>query len=75
VSRDDFLFPEDIEKSCRKVISFVEGYTFDDFLRDEKTFDATVRNPYPSRPNDCLRDREVTPDNRSFTLHRGTRCL
>jgi len=35
VSRDHLLFLEDIEKSCRKVMSYVEGYTFDEFLRDE----------------------------------------
>ena len=44
VLRDHSLFLEDIETSCRKIISFVEGYTFDEFLRDEKTFDAVVRN-------------------------------
>ena len=42
--RDHSLFLEDIASSCRKIISFVEGYTFDEFLRDEKTFDAVVRN-------------------------------
>lgn len=44
MSRDYLLFLEDIAISCRKVISFVEGYTFDEFLRDEKTFDAVSRN-------------------------------
>lgn len=44
MSRDYLLFLEDIATCCRKVISFVEGYTFDEFLRDEKTFDAVARN-------------------------------
>ena len=44
MSRDYLLFLEDIAISCLKVISFVEGYTFDEFLRDEKTFDAVSRN-------------------------------
>ena len=44
MSRDYLLFLEDIETSCRKVVSYVEGYTFDEFLRVDKTFDATNRN-------------------------------
>ena len=44
MSRDHLLLLEDIAISCRKVISYVEGYTFDDFLLDEKTLDAAVRN-------------------------------
>jgi uncharacterized protein with HEPN domain len=44
VLRDRSLFLEDITSSCRKIIEFVEEYTFDEFLQDEKTFDAVVRN-------------------------------
>jgi uncharacterized protein with HEPN domain len=44
VLRDRSLFLDDIASSCRKISSFVEGYTYDEFLLDEKTFDAVVRN-------------------------------
>jgi uncharacterized protein with HEPN domain len=44
VSRDYGLFLEDIEASCQKIDRFVEGYSFDEFLRDERTFDAVLRN-------------------------------
>jgi len=44
VSRDFLLYFEDIESGCKKVIRYTSGLSFDEFLRDEKTFDAVLRN-------------------------------
>lgn len=44
MSRDPWLYLEDVEVSCRKVMKYVEGYSFEEFLRDDKTFDAVIRN-------------------------------
>lgn len=44
MSRDPWLYLEDVEASCRKVMKYVEGYSFEEFLRDDKTFDAVIRN-------------------------------
>jgi uncharacterized protein with HEPN domain len=43
-SRDYLLYLDDIRESCEKVLRYAYGLTFDQFLRDEKTFDAVVRN-------------------------------
>lgn len=34
---------EDMVKSARKIMEYVEGLTFEDFASDEKTFDAVIR--------------------------------
>ena len=44
VSRDHLLYLEDIESGCKKVIRYTGGLSFDEFLLDEKTFDAVLRN-------------------------------
>lgn len=44
MSREYGLFIEDIEAACRKIVRYVEGYSYEEFFRDEKTFDAVVRN-------------------------------
>ncbi len=44
VSRDYLLYLEDIESGCKKVIRYTDGLSFDQFLLDEKTFDAVLRN-------------------------------
>ena len=44
MSRDPRLFLEDIRESCAKIRRYTQGMTFEDFLRDEKTLDAVVRN-------------------------------
>ncbi len=44
MSRDALLYLEDIQSSCNKVMRYVEGYTVQEFLRDDKTFDAVIRN-------------------------------
>jgi hypothetical protein len=44
VSRDPRLYLEDIRQGCEKVLRYTEGITFDQFLEDERTLDAVVRN-------------------------------
>jgi uncharacterized protein with HEPN domain len=44
MSRDERLYLEDIVTACEKILRFTNGITFDDLLRDEKTYDAVVRN-------------------------------
>jgi uncharacterized protein with HEPN domain len=44
MSRDYRLYLDDMRESCEKVLRYVEGLTFDQFVQDEKTFDAIVRN-------------------------------
>jgi len=38
------LYLEDVLKSAAKVQRYTSGMTFKDFLADERTFDAVVRN-------------------------------
>jgi uncharacterized protein with HEPN domain len=42
--RDDQLLIEDIKESGSKILRYVSGYTFEDFEKDERTFDAVIRN-------------------------------
>ncbi len=44
MSRDPRLYLEDIRQGCEKVLRYTEGITFDQFLEDERTLDAVVRN-------------------------------
>jgi len=44
MSRDDRLLFEDMVSSCRKIIRYAHGLTFEQFLADEKTFDAILRH-------------------------------
>lgn len=44
MSRDYRLYLDDIRESCEKVLRYVHGLTFGQFVHDEKTFDAVVRN-------------------------------
>jgi uncharacterized protein with HEPN domain len=44
MSRDERLYLEDIVNSCDKIFRFTQGFTLDDLLRDEKTYDAVIRN-------------------------------
>ncbi len=43
MKRDNALFLKDIVNSCEYIQKFVEGLTFEDFLRDEKTSSAVIR--------------------------------
>lgn len=42
--RSYLLYLEDILKSCNKVQRYTDGMSFEDFLADERTLDAVVRN-------------------------------
>jgi uncharacterized protein with HEPN domain len=44
MSRDELMYLQDIAASCRKVLKFTAGLTQADLLKDEKTYDAVVRN-------------------------------
>lgn len=44
MSRDVNLFLEDMQVACEKVIRYVKDLTQTQFLKDEKTYDAVVRN-------------------------------
>ena len=44
MSRDHFLYLEDIEACCKKVIRYTDGFSYDEFALDEKTIDAVIRN-------------------------------
>ena len=42
--RDTDLLLQDMKESAVKILKYTEGFTFDDFLKDDKTIDAVVRN-------------------------------
>ncbi len=42
--RGDREFVLDMLIACRKILEYTEGMRFEDFLRDERTIDAVVRN-------------------------------
>jgi len=44
VSRSLRLYLEDILSSSAKILRYTEGMTFEDFIRDERTYDAVLRN-------------------------------
>jgi uncharacterized protein with HEPN domain len=44
VSRKYQIYLDDMRLSCEKVLRYTHGLTLDAFVRDEKTFDAVVRN-------------------------------
>jgi uncharacterized protein with HEPN domain len=44
VSREYRIYLDDMRLSCEKVLRYTYGLTLDAFVRDEKTFDAVVRN-------------------------------
>ena len=44
MSRDRRQWLEDIVESCGKILRFTSGMSYDEFLEDEKTYDAVVRN-------------------------------
>ena len=43
MKRNNTLFLKDIVKACEYIQNFVEGMTFEEFLRDEKTSSAVIR--------------------------------
>ena len=42
--KDYRLFIDDIRKSCEPVLRYTSGFTQEQFLADEKTYDATLRH-------------------------------
>ena len=44
MSRDVHLFLEDMQIACEKVIRYVKNLKQEQFLKDEKTYDAVMRN-------------------------------
>lgn len=44
MSRSIHLFLEDIITSCAKVLRYTRGMTFEEFVADERTVDAVLRN-------------------------------
>ena len=44
MSRDDIMYLQDIAESCKKVHRFTSGLSQSDLIKDEKTYDAVVRN-------------------------------
>jgi uncharacterized protein with HEPN domain len=44
MSRDEIIYLKDIVRSCEKILRFTQGLTQAELIRDEKTYDAVVRN-------------------------------
>lgn len=44
MSRNVRLYLEDILGCCAKVLRYTQGMSIEQFMADEKTFDATARN-------------------------------
>jgi uncharacterized protein with HEPN domain len=44
MSRDYRLYLDDMQEACEKVLRYTEDISLDQFVQDEKTFDAVVRN-------------------------------
>jgi uncharacterized protein with HEPN domain len=44
MSRDWTFFLEDIQESCSRVLRYTTGMTFEQFKKDDKTYDAVMRN-------------------------------
>ncbi|MBN2314520.1 MAG: DUF86 domain-containing protein [Sedimentisphaerales bacterium] len=44
MSRDEFMYLQDIAESCEKILRFTSGLSKPGLIGDERTFDAVVRN-------------------------------
>jgi len=44
MSRNAQLYLDDIREACEKIMRYSQGLDLDQFVQDEKTFDAVVRN-------------------------------
>jgi uncharacterized protein with HEPN domain len=44
MSRDEIMYLQDIAESCEKILRFSQGLSQSGLIRDEKTYDAVVRN-------------------------------
>jgi uncharacterized protein with HEPN domain len=44
MSREESMYLRDIAQSCEKIMRYAKGLTQTDLLRDDRTYDAVVRN-------------------------------
>jgi uncharacterized protein with HEPN domain len=44
MSRDSRLYLEDIQVGCAKILRYTEGLSLEQFIKDDKTYDAAIRN-------------------------------
>ena len=44
MSRNEIMYLQDIAQSCEKVLRYTQGLSQTDLVREEKTYDAVVRN-------------------------------
>jgi uncharacterized protein with HEPN domain len=44
VSREYRLYLVDVQSACEKILRYTNGLELDGFLKDERTFDAVIRN-------------------------------
>jgi uncharacterized protein with HEPN domain len=44
MSRDFQLYLADIQMACEKVLRYTDGMSFEQFVEDDRTFDAVIRN-------------------------------
>ncbi|NJO25773.1 MAG: DUF86 domain-containing protein [Bacteroidia bacterium] len=42
--REIQLLPDDVREACQKILSYTAGMKYEDFINDDKTIDAVVRN-------------------------------
>jgi uncharacterized protein with HEPN domain len=42
--RSNSILIEDIIESCNKIFKYTEGFSYENFVSDSKTFDAVIRN-------------------------------
>ncbi len=66
-SRKPSLLIQDILESGNKILSYTEGQSFDEFIEDDKTVDAVIRNfeiigEAASRLPEEFRDHHATVD-------------
>lgn len=43
MSRDEGMYLDDVQNSCKLVRKFVAGMSFDEFIQDDRTYHATLR--------------------------------
>ena len=44
MSRDESFYLSDIQECCEKILKYTAGYTFEDLIHDDRTYDAILRN-------------------------------
>ncbi len=44
ISRDYFLYLEDMQESCLQILRYTQGFTFKQFIEDDLVYDAVLRN-------------------------------